>query len=79
MKVIQPQSGDFSYYCSCHNVKHFSLGDKSYLGNLFNPFRYGLSDQRIGMGGGAKRPPPVDIDQIMDFANFVFTGAQIRI
>ena len=41
---------------------------------MFNPFRYGLSDQQIGMGGGPKRPP-LDIDQIMDFANSVFTGA----
>ena len=25
---------------------------------FFNPFRYGLSDQRLGMGGGLKGPPP---------------------
>ena len=41
--------------------------------NTFNPFRYGLSDQGIGMGGPKR--PPLDIDQIMDFANSVFTGA----
>ena len=34
---------------------------QSVLSRLFqgalNPFRYGVSDQCLGMGGGAKRPP----------------------
>ena len=32
-----------------------------------HPFRYGLSDKRLGMGGG------LNIDHFNDFANSVFT------
>ena len=48
-------------------MSQFSINKKQSHG--LNPFRYGLPDQRIGTG------LPLDIDQIMDFANSVFTGA----
>ena len=39
-----------------------------------NPHQTGVSESLIRRGG-AKWPPPLDIDQIMDFANSGFTGA----
>ena len=62
---IQDRSGQHQ------SIQYGSL-DKS---GPVNPFRYGLSDQRIGMGRPKRPSPPLDIDQIMDFANSVFTGA----
>ena len=41
---------------------------------MFNPITPSVSELREGLGGGTLCPP-LDIDQIMDFANSVFTGA----
>ena len=41
----------------------------------FNPFRHGLPDQRLVMGVGPKKAPPLEIDHSNDFAHSVFTGA----
>ena len=40
---------------------------------FFNPHQTGVSESLIRRGG--QMPPPLDIDQIMDFTNYVFTGA----
>ena len=41
---------------------------------LFNPITPSVSELRESLGGG-HIVPPLDMDQIMDFANSVFTGA----
>ena len=47
---------------------------KVYFRNLvLNPHQTGVSESLIRQRGA--KWPPLDIDQIMDFANSVFTGA----
>ena len=41
--------------------------------NNVNPHQTGVSESLIR--GGGPNGPPLDIDQMMDFANSVFTGA----
>ena len=52
-EVIQENSGDDN-----DQLYKFKERDKTYKRHRdFNPFRYGLSDQRLGTGGGLKGPP----------------------